>query len=116
MVPAAQTFSPATSVQFGYRALPSTPDPSLPTLLLIHPFITDGSFFAPQFEDPELGGQAGKKWNMIAIDIHGHGDSTGRQEFTYWDTASDAALLLVSCLSFIHSVVMANGFSGPPWN
>ncbi|KAI5819650.1 Alpha/Beta hydrolase protein [Pyronema omphalodes] len=94
MVPEAQTFSPAPGVQLGYRALPSPPNPSLPTLLMIHPFITDGSFYAPQFEDPQLGGQAGKKWNMIAIDIHGHGDSTGRKEFNYWDTAFDTALLL----------------------
>ncbi|KAF8542723.1 Alpha/Beta hydrolase protein [Trichophaea hybrida] len=31
---------------------------------------------------------------MIAVDIHGHGDTTGRDEFTFWDTATDIALLL----------------------
>jgi pimeloyl-ACP methyl ester carboxylesterase len=82
-------------VTLGYRSVPSVPNPAFPTLLLLHPFITDSSFFSPQFTDPILGGEAGGKWNMIAVDIHGHGTTTGRDEFTFWDTATDIALLLV---------------------
>lgn len=90
-------------IKLGYLAAPPVPNPALPTLLLLHPFMTDGSFFEPQFTDPILGGEAGEKWNIIAIDIHGHGGTHGRPEFTYWDGANDIALLLVR-LPIYHSV------------
>lgn len=90
-------------IRLGYLAAPPVLNPALPTLLLLHPFMTDGYFFEPQFTDPILGGEAGEKWNIIAIDIHGHGATHGRPEFTYWDGANDIALLLVR-LPIYHSV------------
>ncbi|KAI5855733.1 Alpha/Beta hydrolase protein [Tricharina praecox] len=90
-LPVLQLLSLTNGVQLGYRSAPAVPKSDLPTLVLLHPFITDSSFFEPQFTDPQL---ADQKWNMIAVDIHGHGNTTGRDEFTYWDTATDVGLLL----------------------
>lgn len=85
-------------ISISYRALPATPNPQLPTILFFHPFITDTSFFEPQFNDPALYNEAGKKWNIIAIDIHGHGGTVGREQqaygFQFWDTAKDTIALL----------------------
>jgi pimeloyl-ACP methyl ester carboxylesterase len=91
-LPAPQTLALSNGVTLGYRSAPAVPNPHLPTLVLLHPFLTDSSFFEPQFTDPLL---AGKEWNMIAVDIHGHGNTTGRENFNYWDTATDLGLLLV---------------------
>lgn len=77
-----------------YRCLPPIPNRTLPTLFLIHPLLTDSTFFAPQFSDPALG--RGTIWNLIAVDVHGHGYTSGRSNFDYWDMAEDVGLLMVA--------------------
>lgn len=51
----------------------------------------DSRLYLSQFEDP-----AYKKYNLIAIDEHGHGGTTGQTDFTFWDTAKDALDLLTA--------------------
>ncbi|CAF2524207.1 unnamed protein product [Rotaria sp. Silwood2] len=65
-------------------------DTSLPTIVMFHAFLMDSRFFARQFEDTRY-----STYNLIAIDEHGHGGTTGRgEDFTFWDTASDSLQLL----------------------
>lgn len=93
-LPPLQKFSPENNVTLAYRSLPTIPNPELPTIVFFHPLLTDSSFFHRQFIDPKLGGEAGKKWNLIAIDLHGHGDTVGRETFTFSDTSRDSIVLL----------------------
>ena len=94
-LPELQIFSLENNVKLAYRSLPTKPNPELPTIVFFHPLLTDSSFFHRQFIDPKLGGEAGRKWNLIAIDLHGHGDTTGRDTFTFSDTSRDSLALLV---------------------
>ena len=65
-------------------------DKSLPTIVMFHAFLMDSRFFDRQFKDVRY-----SAYNLISIDAHGHGETTGRGEnFTFWDTASDSLLLL----------------------
>jgi hypothetical protein len=50
-----------------YRSASPAPEPYLPALVMLHPFITDSSFFEPQFTDPLL---ADQKRNMVAVGTH----------------------------------------------
>ncbi|KAN0117912.1 alpha/beta-hydrolase [Hyaloscypha variabilis] len=93
-LPELQIFSLENNVKLAYRSLPTKPNPELPTIVFFHPLLTDSSFFHRQFIDPKLGGEAGRKWNLIAIDLHGHGDTTGRDTFTFSDTSRDSLALL----------------------
>lgn len=80
-------------VSLAFRCRPHVLDPALPTVLFSHPLLTDSTYFAPQFCDPALG--LGKTHNLIAVDTHGHGFTTGRATYTFWDTATDTWLLMV---------------------
>lgn len=102
--PELQKFFPVDNVTLAYRALPAVPVTSLPTILMIHPYLTDSSFFNRQFNDPQLGGQAGSKWNLIAIDFHGHGETSGRMGYTFKETAEDTTALLVCSIKQIFSI------------
>jgi len=65
-------------------------DKSLPTIVMFHAFLMDSRFYDRQFKDVRY-----SAYNLIAIDAHGHGETTGRgEDFTFWDTASDSLQLL----------------------
>jgi pimeloyl-ACP methyl ester carboxylesterase len=65
-------------------------DKSQPTIVMFHGFLMDSRFFTKQFKDSRYAA-----YNLIAIDAHGHGETTGRgKDFTFWDNASDALQLL----------------------
>lgn len=59
------------------------------TIVMFHSFLMDSCLFNPQFEDPVY-----EEYNLIAIDEHGHGGTTGRECFTFWSTAEDSLELL----------------------
>jgi pimeloyl-ACP methyl ester carboxylesterase len=65
-------------------------DTSLPTIVMFHSFLMDSRLYEQQFNDTRY-----SAYNLIAIDEHGHGGTTGRgTDFTFWDTASDSLQLL----------------------
>ena len=65
-------------------------DQSLPTIVMLHSFLMDSRLYGKQFEDTRYAG-----YNLIAIDEHGQGGTTGRgTDFTFWDTATDSLELL----------------------
>ncbi|CAF3633558.1 unnamed protein product [Rotaria socialis] len=65
-------------------------DKSLPTLVMFHAFLMDSRFYDRQFKDFRY-----SAYNLIAIDAHGHGETTGREDdFTFCNTASDSLQLL----------------------
>jgi pimeloyl-ACP methyl ester carboxylesterase len=65
-------------------------DKSLPTIVMLHTFLMDSRLYGEQFKDTRYAG-----YNLIAIDAHGHGGTTGRgEDFTFWDNASDSLQLL----------------------
>lgn len=82
--------SPTSTVELnqnltvGYRQIPSLPDPSKPTLILLHSFGVTLDLYEPQFKDQELLDTC----NLLAIDEIGHGlTSAHPMNWTYWDTA-----------------------------
>jgi pimeloyl-ACP methyl ester carboxylesterase len=76
-------------ITVAYR-LSHTIDKSLPTIVMLHTFLMDSHLYERQFEDVRYA-----PYNLIAIDAHGHGGTTGREEdFTFWDNASDSLKLL----------------------
>jgi len=65
-------------------------DKSLTTIVMFHSFLMDSRLYDVQFQDVRYA-----PYNLIAIDEHGHGGTTGRgRDFTFWDTASDSLKLL----------------------
>lgn len=57
-------------------------------LVMLHSFLMDGSMFAPQvraFAD---------SYRCITIDGRGHGETTGGEQFDYWDVARDVIAVL----------------------
>jgi pimeloyl-ACP methyl ester carboxylesterase len=65
-------------------------DKSLPTIVMLHTFLMDSRLYGEQFKDTRYAG-----YNLIAIDAHGHGGTTGRgEDFTFWVNASDSLQLL----------------------
>lgn len=76
-------------ITLAYRSS-HTIDKSIATIVMFHSFLMDSRLYERQFEDVRYA-----VYNLIAIDEHGHGGTTGRDEdFTFWDTASDALKLL----------------------
>jgi pimeloyl-ACP methyl ester carboxylesterase len=65
-------------------------DKSLPTIVMHHAFLMDSRFYDRQLKDVRY-----SAYNLISIDAHGHGGTTGRgEDFTFSDTASDSFQLL----------------------
>ncbi|XAO23423.1 hypothetical protein I312_102201 [Cryptococcus bacillisporus CA1280] len=65
-----------------------TIDPAYPTVLFCHPPWVDSFFFYPQFDYPELY----QNYNLLAIDMPGHGSSHIDSPFTEeysWQNAAD---------------------------
>jgi pimeloyl-ACP methyl ester carboxylesterase len=76
-------------VTLAYR-LSHTIDKSISTIVMFHAFLMDSRLYDKQFDDVRY-----VAYNLIAIDEHGHGGTTGRgTDFTFWDTASDSLKLL----------------------
>jgi pimeloyl-ACP methyl ester carboxylesterase len=76
-------------VTLAYR-LSHTIDKSITTIVMFHSFLMDSRLYDRQFQDVRYAA-----YNLIAIDEHGHGGTTGRgTDFTFWDTASDSLKLL----------------------
>jgi pimeloyl-ACP methyl ester carboxylesterase len=76
-------------VTLGYR-LSRPIDKSRPTIIMFHSFLMDSRFFSKQFKDTRYA-----DFNLIAVEAHGHGETTGRgASFTFWDNASDSLQLL----------------------
>lgn len=76
-------------VTLAYR-LSHAIDKSLQTIVMFHSFLMDSRLYEGQFEDIRYAA-----YNLIAIDEHGHGGTTGRgTDFTFWDTATDSLKLL----------------------
>lgn len=65
--------------------MPNHYDPSKPTLVLAHSFMTTSDLYRPQFENSALTSTT----NLIAVDLLGHGRTrtNGSEQFTYWDSA-----------------------------
>ncbi|CAF1438760.1 unnamed protein product [Adineta ricciae] len=76
-------------VNIAYR-LSHPIDKSLETIVMHHAFLMSSRFYDQQFKDSRYA-----NYNLISIDAHGHGETTGRgDKFTFWDTASDSLQLL----------------------
>ncbi|KAJ6528259.1 Alpha/Beta hydrolase protein [Mycena vulgaris] len=53
-------------------------DPALPTVVLLHPLYVGQVSLHHQFADPRL-----RRFNLVALDLRGHGDSVGVVKTTY---------------------------------
>ncbi|KAK4686930.1 hypothetical protein P7C73_g3178, partial [Tremellales sp. Uapishka_1] len=61
---------------------------NFPTILLLHPIWVDGFFFYPQCDDPLFH----ENYNLVCIDLRGHGASECRSNerpFDFWACAED---------------------------
>ncbi|KIK50303.1 hypothetical protein GYMLUDRAFT_182934 [Collybiopsis luxurians FD-317 M1] len=114
-MPHIQITSSTGTVNFKYTI--STPssaeaksiDPTLPTLLFIHPVSTAEHIFHSQFSDPKL-----RRFNLVSFDLRGgHGDTTGSEVPLYYgqtEAAEDTIKLMDALdLSACHLVGMSTG-------
>ncbi|KAJ7108712.1 Alpha/Beta hydrolase protein [Mycena epipterygia] len=53
-------------------------DKNIPTVILIHPVYIASELFQPQFTDPRL-----RRFNLVALDLRGHGETSGKVSSTY---------------------------------
>ncbi|KAG9114443.1 hypothetical protein FRC07_007652 [Ceratobasidium sp. 392] len=61
------------------------PSPSRPTVVLLTALVQRAEIqYVPQYQDEQL-----KGINFVGIDVHGHGDTTGRDTWDYADNAAD---------------------------
>ncbi|KAF7349769.1 Alpha/beta hydrolase [Mycena sanguinolenta] len=66
----------------------------VPTILLIHPSYTLSAIFHPMFEDPRL-----RRFNLVAMDLRGHGGTTAKVEDTFTtEIAAEDFLALLDAL------------------
>ncbi|KAG8740248.1 hypothetical protein FRC12_016069 [Ceratobasidium sp. 428] len=62
-----------------------TPSPSRPTVVLLTAVVQRADTqYVPQYRDEQL-----KGFNLLGFDVHGHGDTTGRDKWDYADNAAD---------------------------
>lgn len=61
------------------------------TILVLHAFLSDKHAWTDFFQSP-----LAQLVNLVAVDLHGHGETSGRKEWTYWDNAEDIIGLMVS--------------------
>ncbi|KAG8698338.1 hypothetical protein FRC09_007287 [Ceratobasidium sp. 395] len=73
-------------VSLSYASHPNpTPDPSRPTVLFLAALVQRAEIqFEAQIRDERL-----KGFNFVGIDVHGHGDTAGRDTWDYVDNAGD---------------------------
>ncbi|WVF70686.1 hypothetical protein IAT40_005479 [Kwoniella sp. CBS 6097] len=69
-------------------------DPSLPTVLFVHPIWTDSFFFYPQYDDPLFY----EKYNLLAFDAPAHGSSVVQSKLQEEYTWTAHAKVLVEAL------------------
>ncbi|KAF7333283.1 Alpha/beta hydrolase [Mycena sanguinolenta] len=66
----------------------------VPTILLIHPSYTLSAIFHPMYEDPRL-----RRFNLVAMDLRGHGGTSAKVEDTYTtEVAAHDCLKLMDAL------------------
>ncbi|KAJ7122270.1 Alpha/Beta hydrolase protein [Mycena epipterygia] len=53
-------------------------DKNIPTVILIHPVYIASELFQPQFADPSL-----RRFNLVALDLRSHGETSGKVGSTY---------------------------------
>ena len=78
-------------ITVGYRA--SQIDPSKPTTVLVHSFMTSHKLYDAQFDSTNVTAVT----NLVAVDLLGHGSTrvdSGVEQFTYWDSAQMILQLL----------------------
>ncbi|CUA77735.1 hypothetical protein RSOLAG22IIIB_06751 [Rhizoctonia solani] len=82
----------SNGVLLSYFSFPDPlPSPTRPTILLLSAFFQRVDVqFIPQVQDTNLTGN-GQAFNFIGIDVHGHGETSGREEWGYMDNAKDVA-------------------------
>ncbi|KAJ6506902.1 Alpha/Beta hydrolase protein [Mycena sanguinolenta] len=81
----------------------------VPTILLIHPPYVLSAMFHPMFEDPRL-----RRFNLVAMDLRGHGGTTAKVEDTFTtEVAAHDFLALMDALeiSACHVAGVAFGAS-----
>jgi pimeloyl-ACP methyl ester carboxylesterase len=80
-------------ISLSYFSFPdSVPSPSRPTLLFMPALLQRAEIqFEPQIRDAQLAG-----FNLVGIDVHGHGDTVGRDSWDYADNATDVVAGMVS--------------------
>lgn len=80
-------------ISLSYFSYPDPiPSPSRPTLLFLSALFQKAEIqFEPQLRDTRLAGDGaeGFAFNFVGIDVHGHGDTTGRDTWDYEDNARD---------------------------
>ncbi|OXB38539.1 hypothetical protein LQV05_002642 [Cryptococcus neoformans] len=105
-----QPYSLAYRLSTPASKVAETIDPTYPTVLFCHPPWVDSFFFYPQFDDPELHW----KYNLLAIDMPGHGsshvDSPLTKEYS-WQNAADGFFEALEALTIgpVHLVGSAAG-------
>jgi len=83
-------------------------DASLPTLVLVNSFGTSVELYRPQFSDEKLS----SKFNLLAIELYGHGETRTRiEQFSYWDTAI-ANLQVLEALNIPSAYVLGTSQGG----
>lgn len=91
-----------------YCQVPSVPDPSKITLILLHSFATSLELYESQFKNKQLVDTC----NLLAIDELGHGQTlTNHSEWTYWDTAQ-ICLDLMNKLNIEKAVILGTSQGG----
>ncbi|CAE7067814.1 unnamed protein product [Rhizoctonia solani] len=82
----------SSGVSLSYFSFPDPlPSPTRPTILLLAAFFQRVDVqFIPQLRDTNLTGNGGA-FNFVGIDVHGHGETAGREEWEYVDNANDVA-------------------------
>ncbi|KAI3604578.1 alpha beta hydrolase fold protein [Moniliophthora roreri] len=86
------------NVKFKYTISTPTSDdsssiePSLPTILFIHPVFTAAMIFHSQFADPRL-----RRFNLVTFDVREHGETVGQtvpRTYDQFDAAEDTIRLM----------------------
>ncbi|KAF8595521.1 alpha/beta-hydrolase [Ceratobasidium sp. AG-I] len=87
-------------ISASYFSFPDpTPSPARPTILFLSALFQKAEIqFEPQLRDPRLAGAGaeGYAFNFVGIDVHGHGNTTGRESWDYADNASDVVTAMTS--------------------
>ncbi|KAJ7122272.1 Alpha/Beta hydrolase protein [Mycena epipterygia] len=70
-------------------------DKDIPTVILIHPVYIASEIFQPQFADTSL-----RRFNLVALDLRGHGETAGKVGSTYG--REEAAADVVKFMEALH--------------
>lgn len=87
------------NISFSYFSYPDpTPSSSRPTVLFLSALFQRAEIqFEPQIRDARLARTEAEEYafNFVGIDVHGHGDTTGRKSWDYADNAKDVVTVMV---------------------